>query len=282
MDPEKFNVHLRWFGDPPPDPPPGGPPKPGDSVPVAYASQLSPEQRKDERLMGALKAHPKMSDLVHSWDEGQQRLARAIVVPNAQKPDAAEMKTFREAMGLPDKPEDYPLNTAAYKDVQGMEEIVKVVRERALDMSLSKTQAQKLLDTLMGMSNAGRDQVLKARKESAESFDARLLEAVGKEEAKATAAKNLLRSHMIRLGTNAEKLGKGKGEALMRKIADSGLLYDPTFALVTAEIASMLGEEKMVKGGGGAGEAAPKPQGGQGHYSPEFQATFGKRPQKGA
>ncbi len=195
----------------------------------------------------------------------------------------AEMKTFREAMGLPDKAEDYPLNTAAYKDVEGMEEITKVVREKALDMSLSKTQAQKLLDTLMGMSKAGRDQVMKARKEAAETFEARLLEAVGKEEAKATAAKNLLQAHMLRMGTIAEKLGKGRGEALMRRIADSGLLYDPTFALVTAEVARERGEEKLVQGGGGEGEPTPKPKGGQGHYSKEFQETFGKRAaQKGA
>lgn len=237
----------------------------GSGEPV-YLSQLSPETRQDKAILEAIKDSPKLNDLVKNHAALKARMSRAIVVPNAEKPDAAEVKAFREAMGLPEKAEDYVFDSAAFKDVHGVEEVVAMARTNATAMGLTKVQAQKYFDSIMTLSKAGRDAMVSAREEERKNLPAKLVEAFKGDTAKADAAHNRAVNFLARFV---------KDKKILDDYRATGILYNPSHILTWAAIDEALGEEPFADGNRG-GQKGEK-RGRQGHYSPGFQDQFGKQ-----
>ena len=109
----------------------------------------------------------------------------------------------------------------------------------------------------------GMDQQAKAKEDYKASFQTRLLEAVGKDEAKAKEITNRLTSFM------SKQIGDGE---LVKAIADSGLLYSPKFAAKIAELSKAF-DDAPAPDGKASTKAAPK--GAMGSYSEAFQKEYG-------
>lgn len=243
---------------------------------IVYKSQLSPDIREDKTIMEALKDSPKLNDLVKAHAELKARSTHSIVIPKEGTTTYAEdMKKFRADMGLPEKAEEYEFNAAAFKDIDGVEEVVAMSRAKAAELGLTRTQAQKYFESIMGLSKAGRDSMTKARKDAQDSFEPQLLELLGKDQQRVTETKNLLTAQVIRMATIAERVRKGEGEKLVKRLGSVGLLNDPIFALVNAELQEFLGEEQFIDGNKVRQKATK--QGKQGNYSPAFVAMHGKK-----
>jgi hypothetical protein len=252
----------------------GGPPP--EQATVVYASQLSPELRQDKSIMEALKDSPKLNDLAKNHAALKARMQRSIIIPNAEKPDPEELKAFRAAMGLPEKADGYEFNTQGFKEVEGVDQVVAMCRAKAAEMGLTKAQGQKLFDAIMGLSKSGRDSVNASRKEMVDTFETRLAAALGNDPEKAKAAQNLHKSFLLnRIAAIADKIKPGEGERIIKTLAANGMLYDTTFTQVNAELAQLLGEEPFADGNGAGPTREAKK--GQQNYSPEFEATHGKR-----
>lgn len=256
---DAFDVDLQWFGDPAPTPDPA-------PVVIAYDSQMSPELRADPAIREALKDSPKLNDLVKNYAAGKARLTRALIVPNAEKPDPEEVRAFRAALDIPDGPAGYALVTDAFKDVQGVQEVVKMVQERAGKHHMSRAQGQGLFETIMSLSKAGRDAAAQAATQAKENFGPALTRAVGGDEKVAAAAVNLMKSFLIK------HIGS---QRLVDNLTRDGYIYDPEFALKAAGLEELLGEEPFIKGGGAGKSGKRAPRGTQGHYSTQFQEQFG-------
>lgn len=259
----------------PPNPPAAAPAAapPPTEIPIAYESQLSPELRADKTIHEAIKDYPKLNDLVKAHRELKAKLAHSIVIPNLEHPDPQEMKDFRERMGLPETADGYTFDTSAFKGVDGVDEVVKLARAEATAMSLTKTQAQKFAEVILRLSKAGKDAVDNQIKELETTFMPRLTEATKNPE-KATAAVNLMKAFLVK------HLGSAP---LIKKLAQSGIMYDTDFVLKAAAMAEVLGEEPFIAGENSQrpGQRKPeRPQGSQGHYSPQFSEHYG--PRKGA
>jgi hypothetical protein len=262
---DAFDVDVQWFSDPAASAAGGA----DDSTPdpaIEYHPQISPALRSDKAIREALKDSPKLNDLVKNYAGAKARLSRALIVPNAEKPDPEEVKAFRAALDIPDGPTGYTLVTDAFKDVQGVEEVVKMVQERAAKHHMSKSQGQGLFETIMGLSKAGRDAGLKAANDAKEAFAPELVRTLGGDEKKAEAAVNLMKSFLIK------HIGS---QRLVDKLTRDGYIYDPEFALKAAGLEELLGEEPFIKGGGAGKGGKAAPRGTQGHYSPQFQEQFG-------
>lgn len=250
--------------DPPPDP----------YGHIVYRAQTSPEQQKDPKLWEAVKEHPKIGDLVTAHVALKEKLGRAVIIPNAEKPDPEELKTFRQQMGLPEKAEDYKFDTATYQEIEGVKEVVELARADSAGMGLTQAQAQKHFDSIMRLSKAGRDAVMKARKEAVDNYEPRLLELVGKDQEKATAAKNQFTAELIILGKMADRIKPGEGTALVKRLSAAGFLHDPVFTLIAAELQGLMGEEPFSQGGPAPREKADK---GKQSVSKEFESHYGTR-----
>lgn len=236
----------------------------GGASPPAYISQLDAKTRSNAEMMKTLPAT--LSELVQRDYTAQQRLARAVVIPDPEHPDPEEQRALFERMGIPGKPEGYELNAAAFKDLPGIEELVKEVRAHAAEMSLTKTQAQKYLERIAGIAKAGRDQASKADKELEATFEARLLDAVGKDESKKEAAINLSKAGLVRFF--------GKPQVLV-KLKQAGLLYDTDFITGMAAVQEATGEAPDVKGSG-QGKAKAAARGSMGNYGRQWQEIHGE------
>ncbi len=232
--------------------------------PPTYTSQFDNETRGNADLMKGLP--PTVTELAKRDWTNQQLLRRAVIIPSAEKPDPAEKKALFEKMGIPEKAEDYQFNTAAIKDLPGVDELVAEVRTHAAEMSLNKTQAQKYLEKVAGIAKKGLEQQQKASKELEDTFEARLMDAVGKDETKKTAAINLSKAALVRFFGDQEVLGQLK---------NAGILYNPRFILGMAAAQEATGEAPMVRGSGPGAQKAPV-KGTQGQYSPEWEAAYGK------
>jgi hypothetical protein len=257
-----FDVHLQWFSDPPAAPDMTSTEViAGDPV---YFSNLSPELRPQVRE--SLRPLQKPNDLAKAYVDMKKKMDRALIVPNAEKPDPEEVRAFRAALDIPDGQAGYTIDTAAFKDVQGVEEVVKMAQERAAKHHMSKAQAQGLFDTVMGLSKAGRDAALKTQNDAKAAFGPELTRVLGGDEKKAQAAVNLMTQFLTKIIGDQE---------LVDDLTRSGIIFKPKFALKAAALAEQLGEEPIIKGGGQGRGAKPAPRGSQGHYSSQFQEIYG-------
>lgn len=239
---------------------------------IPYLSQASPTHRENKEILEDLQDSPTINDLIANYSKAKRNASRSILIPNAEHPDPAEVKAFYQKMGIPEPHEDYEINTDAFKDVASASEIAKTAREHARAMGLNKTQAQKYFENIATLAKGGRDGAASAMKQYQDTFESRLLEAVGKDEAKKAATINLMKAGLVK------HFGD---EGLLNRLKETGLLYDPVFAQKIAAIEERLGDAQFVKGSGeGAQKTAPR--GAQGTYSPAWEAQFGKNAKGGS
>jgi hypothetical protein len=230
---------------------------------IAYLSQMSPEVR--EKLKERLTNYPKINDLAQAVVDQEDKLSRAVIVPNAENPDAEELKAFKKAMGLPEKAEEYEIKL---EGIEGGEEVAGLLRKAAFNMGLTKTQAKKFGDVVLKLATAGKTKQAGDQKEAAESFEPQLLEKLGGDEEKKAEVLNLFKRFLIKRVADNE---------IVKALTDARLIHNPGFAMKMAEIERHFSDEPFVQGRPQGAGAAGTQQQGQfgGNYSPEFQQQFG-------
>jgi hypothetical protein len=197
-----------------------------------------------------------------------KRLERAIVVPG-EKPTPEEIKDFKAKMGLPDNAEGYQFDPGDAKELPGLEEITKNVRQAAFEAGMTKTQAQQIYTFIVGGIKAGQDSRATSAKEAADKFMERLTALYEGDPKKAEAAKNLYQSALVRMS--------GRDKDLAKKLLDAGLFYEPSLIAGIAEAEQHVGDHEFIDGGAGPSPRDKPKQGRFGsNYSPEFQRTYGK------
>lgn len=232
----------------------------GGEPEIAYLSQISPETR--EKYKERLAKYPKITNLVEAVVSQEDRLSRAVIVPNMENPDAEELKAFKAAMGLPEKAEEHDIKI---EGMEGAEEISELLKKAAFNMGLTKNQGKKFGEVVLKLATAGKAKQGEDRKQAAEQFEPKVLELVGGDEAKKTEVLNLFKRFLIK------RIGDTD---LVKILADSGLVHNPAFAVKAADIERYFSEESFVEGRPQAG-GGPKPKGQFGSYSPEFKAEAG-------
>jgi hypothetical protein len=264
---EAFNVDLQWFSDPAAAEAAAATEAASTEVvkgdPV-YFSNLSPALRPQVRE--ALRPLQQPNDLAKAYVDMKKKMDRALIVPRADSPDPEEVKAFRAALDIPEGAAGYKIATDAFKDVQGVEEVVKMVQARAAAAHMSNAQGQGMFETIMGLSKAGRDAATTAVAQAKADFEPALLRSLGGDQKKADAAVNLMKSFLIK------QIGS---QRLVDKLTRDGYIYDPEFVLKAAGLEELLGEEPFIKGGGAGKVGRRAPKGTQGHYSNQFQDQFG-------
>ena len=228
---------------------------------IAYFSQLSPDVR--ETLKERLAKYPKLNDLAQAVVSQEDRLSRAVIVPNAEKPDPEEVKAFRNAMGLPEKAEEYEIKI---EDIEGGKEVAGLLKKTAFNMGLTKTQAKKFGDVVVKLASAGKTKQEQDQKKAAEQFEPLVLEKVGKDEEKKTEVLNLFKRFLIKRIGDTE---------LIKSFTDAGLIYNPAFAVKAADIERNFNDEEFVGGGAQGGGTGKKGKGVFEGYSSDFQKQYG-------
>lgn len=256
------------------DPPPadgggegggGGTAKETDVLPgdPSYFSQISPEMRPQARA--AVKDLPKPNDLVKAYIDLSTKMKRAVLIPNAEKPDPAEVKALRQVLDIPEKEADYALKTDAFKDLQGAEAAAAAVAKHAAGAAMTRGQAQKTLDFILGIQKQAREQQAAADTEYQNSFEARLLEAMQGDTKKRDQVVNLMKRFWVaRIGDRGS----------IQRAAAARLFHDPVFATKLADVEAKLSEEPFFDGDRGGQKGAKK--GSMGTYSPEFANRYGE------
>lgn len=249
-------------GDGDPEGGTGGTPEGQESVEIAYLPQIAPDVR--EGLKGRLQKYPKITDLARAVIDQEDRLARAVVVPDMENPDPEELKAFRAALGLPAKPEEYDITL---EGIDGGDEAAKALKAAAFKMGLSKAQAAKFGTVIARLATIGLSKQSEDRKKAAETFEARLLEAVDNDQAKRDETLNLFKRFLV----------KRMGDAtVIKELAAAGLVHNPAFAVKAAEIERYFSDEPFAEGRPDAtGAGGKQAKGTMGDYSPEFQERFG-------
>jgi len=229
------------------------------------ASQFPKETREKYKdlLLGDYKdkkAHEVFEELV----DAKGKLGRAIVIPDPKTASPEEIAAFKKTMGIPEGPDKYDIKADAYKDIDGIEGLVADFRTRAAAWGLTKSQAQGVFDLMAGLAKAGLETQIKAKQEHKESFQARLLEAVGKDEKKAEEVTNRMKEFLVK------RIGDPE---IVQDLADSGLLYSAKFAVKIAELSRAFDDTPYIRG---AEDRKGQPaKGAMGDYSPEFRKAAG-------
>lgn len=229
------------------------------------ASQFPKETREKYKdlLLGDYKekkAHEVFEELV----DAKGKLGRAIVIPDPKTATQEEIAAFKKTMGIPEGPDKYEIKADAYKDIEGIEGLVADFRTRAAAWGLTKTQAQNAFDLMAGLAKSGMAAQTQAKKEHQESFQARLLEAVGKDEKKAEEVSNRFKEFLVK------RIGDPE---IVQDLADSGLLYSAKFAVKIAELSQAFDDTPYIRG---AEDRKGQPaKGAMGDYSPEFRKAAG-------
>jgi len=235
-------------------PAPAPEPAPG---PPTWLTQVSPDRRDKKELH----KYAKLNDLVDSHIEMESKLSRAIVVPDPEKATPEDIAAFKKGMGIPEKPEDYAFDTVKYK---GMEKLAEGIRDQAVTAGLTKGQAAKVFDFVASLVKSGTDGQAQAKAELQTTFPARLLESVGNDQKKAEEVRNRLTAFMTK------QIGD---PALVKEMADSGLLFNPRFAAKMAEISAKMDDAPYIDGKGSAGSKGPGAFGSS--YSADFAKQYG-------
>lgn len=229
------------------------------------ASQFPKETREKYKdlLLGDYKdkkAHEVFEELV----DVKGKLGRAIVIPDPKSATVEEISAFKKTMGIPESPDKYDLKADAYKDIEGIEDLAADFRLRAAAWGLTKAQAQNAFDLMAGLAKSGIEAQAKAKQEHKDSFQARLLEMVGKDEKKAEEVTNRMKEFLVKRIDDKE---------IVQDLADSGLLYSAKFAVKIAELSKAFDDAPYIRGA--EDRSAPAQRGAMGDYSPEFRKFVG-------
>lgn len=251
-------------GGAPPAPAPTPTPAPAPAEPAAgpptWLTQVSPDRRDRKELH----KYAKLNDLVDDHLSMEAKLSRAIVVPDPEKATPEEVAAFKKGMGIPEKAEEYAFDADKYKGAPNIDKLAELVRAQAAEAGLTKGQAAKVFGFVAGLVKEGTDGQSAQKAETQKAFPSKLLEAVGGDQKKADEVTTRLTAFMTK------EIGD---EGLVRAIADSGLLFNPQFAVKIASLAAKLDDAPYVDGKGSAASKGPGQFGAS--YSADFKAQFG-------
>lgn len=244
----------------------------GSPAPAGTAAPAAPQAHgwltqvpKELREHPALAKHQKMGDLLQEYLDLSEKSVRAIYLPGAES-TPEELDAFLHKMGIPKDAKGYKLDEDLLKDVPGGKEFAEEFRKQARGAGLTGKQASKFYEFVAGISKGNAEAQKAQEKAMKETFNQRLLEAMGGNEVQAKEASNRLVSFMTQ---------RVKDPELVKDMAARGILYDPRYVKLFAQMEERLGDAPYIDGQGKA-SARPAP-GGMGSYSPTFAAEYGKR-----
>lgn len=251
---------------PPAEATPASPPE--DPWKGWWAAQLPADTReanKDEII--AMKGKS-LGEVISEHLSTKKTLERAIIPPGKDaKPE--EIKAFLAKMNIAETPEGYEFPAELTKGMDKDGAFTKDLQAFSLKTGLTKKQAAAVFEKIVGYAVAGQSHNTEAKQAVRASFDSRLLEAVGKDEAKAKETKDLFKRYLVAIGD----------KELAKDLSESGMLYNPKFVISMAEYHRRNATDPAYIGGNARAPAAKgkAPEGSQGDYSPEFEAHYGKR-----
>jgi len=248
-------------GAPPASTPPTSQTPPAEPAgPPTWLTQVSPDRRDKKELH----KYAKLNDLVDAHIEYEGKLARSIVIPDPKTATPEDVAAFKKGMGIPEKPEDYAFDAGKYKDVPDMDKLSEAARSLSVTAGFTKGQAAKVFDFVASLVKTGTDAQAQVKAEARKTFPDRLLEEVGKDPKKAEEVTNRMTAFMTK------EIGDA---ALIQQIADSGLMFNPAFAIKIAGISTKLDDAPYISS---HGEGESKGSGAFGKsYSPEFNKQYG-------
>jgi len=240
---------------PPEDPPPEDKPK----VPPKFSSQLSPEAReKHKDALDAMGEETSLTDAFTELMDSRGKLSRSILMPEKDNPE--DLKRFMKDMGIPESPEGYGID----EKILGPD-ATKLLTTQALKAGMTMKQAQAMHGFVGAIMKNGQAGIAEATAKRSETFDSRMAEASGSEEAGANATKYATK-FLIRFGD----------KDTINSLERTGMIYNTTFMSKLAEFEKALGDTKYV-----GGETNQKPaadgakQGAFGTYSEEWNEQYG-------
>lgn len=239
-----------------------------------FASQLSPEVRTKYGKDLESYAGKSLNDVVADLVDTRGKLSRAIIPPDPKTATPEEISALRAKIGVPEKPDGYQFSLDAYKDLEGVDDVVAVLRKEAYDMSLNGKQAQAYVENQLKRGKASIEARTAAAAEARAKFDERLAAAVNPEgkltaeqvSAEVQKTKNLTTAFFAKTLKNAD---------LVKDAAARGILYDPAWTRTFAAIQELLGDEKFIGGRSAGGSEGGAKKGTMGNYSAGFQERYG-------
>lgn len=257
-----------------PDDPPGGAPTPPPTDPSTPPTNELTEPPYFQQFPMAFRQSPEAKQFYGLKTQGEfltaflgahQKLARSVVLPDTKNPDPVELATFRTFMGVVEKPSDYGLDPAPYKDsVPDADKTAAFFQDLFHKTNLSKTQAKALFTSFMDGQKATVAKRAEAETARATAFNAKLLEMGAGDPEKAKQADEFFRS------TIAQRFGS---QSFVKKLAASGLLEDPDTLEQFTAIGRLLADDHFNSGNHGGGHDEPKKIGTMDNYSPDWQAA---------
>lgn len=242
--------------------PPAGDPPPADDNPWKgfWGSSLPNDFReanKTELLLMKEKGTT-MKDVVEETFSHRKNMERALIVPKEDDPPEVK-KAFMGKMGIPESPDGYGLDAKVLGDLDKDGAFTKATAERYYKKGMTKAQAQEAFNVIAETAKGALAAKAKMDKDAAEQFDSRFAALVSEGEkdpvkaaAKAKESIEYFKRFMIGLGD----------KALVKRMRDSGILYDPQYAAaMSAYHKRAFGEADYVAG---------EPQGGSEKKGPEF------------
>lgn len=110
------------------------------ALPHAWMNGLTAEQKTNADLVKSLSKFEKgIPDLAKSYVELEAKLGKALVVPG-EKATAEELASFRKAVGVPEKPEDYKLEKVEIPGLDFSDDWDKQLKAQAHKLNLSQGQ----------------------------------------------------------------------------------------------------------------------------------------------
>lgn len=218
------------------------------------AFRESPEAKK-------LYGMAKLEDMAKAYLDSAAKLERAVVIPNAEKPDAEEVKQFRQKLAIPEKAEEYEIETP-----KGQEKGADEFKKLAASLGLSKGQAKALHGILTQGAAAQGKVAAEAQAARTAAFEKHFLDSSGGDAEK---AKQMQEQYKTVL---AKRYGD---KVLLEELSASGLLQSPRFVAKVLEHGKLLEDDRMFTGENG-GRLKEKPKGAfGGSYGAQWQGATG-------
>jgi hypothetical protein len=253
--------------DPPPAPPATDPPPSeeiGEEWKGWWGAQLSKEtrERHKDRLLEF--KGKQLGEVLDEHFANAEKLKTAVVFPGQDaKPE--EIAAFLQKMDIPSTADGYgfdakliPAETDEQRG-QAVKEIADIIHRNGLTKKQGLAVFSEYAKMLAGIGQ----NIEAARKEQAETFDARLLKEAGDEKT-ATETREYFKRALVALGD----------KTLVEKLEKTGMLYDTTIVRAFADIWKAGNQEPPMPGTTGGGETSHPgalPMGDQ------FNQLYGKR-----
>lgn len=233
-----------------PTPSPTEPPADPQQPPSIISEDLTFADNWRERLPEDLRADRTLAEvrdlagLARSYANAQKLIGKKTInaIPG-EDATPEEIQKFRQALGVPEKPEDYQLEKPADLP-EGMEydeNLQAEFAQKAHEAGIPPKQAQQLLDWFNEKGKETFENVGQSRQQAVEQAEAELKKEWGQ----------AYKQNLTLANRAVEKFGAADA------LADAGLDNDPKMARVFLNIAKAMGEDNAIQTPKGGGELSP-------------------------